>query len=64
MDDQENLLKKSRFALEKAQDHYRAVPNSHTWQKFHQALKHYVLAFEEQETQKNLKYHERLQRLS
>lgn len=64
MTEDEIAFRQVKWTLEKAHDHYRAVPNSHTWQKFHQALKHYVQAFDEQETQKKLKYHELLQRLS
>ncbi len=64
IENSDSLLNQNKQSMEKALDHYRAVPNVHTWQKFHQALKHYVLAFDEQETQKKLKYHELLQRLS
>ena len=64
IENSDSLLNQNKQSMEKALDHYRAVPNVHTWQKFHQALKHYVQAFDEQETQKKLKYHELLQRLS
>ena len=64
MENLDSLLETCKQAMEKALDHYRAVPNVHTWQKFHQALTCYVLAFDEQENQKNLRFHERLRQLS
>lgn len=60
----DSLLNQSRQCMENALDHYRAVPNVHTWQKFHQRLKQYILAFEEEETQKKFMYHEKIQKLS
>lgn len=63
IENSDSLLNQSKRGMESALDHYRAVPNVHTWQKFHQALKHYVCAFEEEETQKKLRYHEKIKKL-
>jgi hypothetical protein len=64
MDDQERLLKQAKIKLEKAHGYYHLSPSPQTWQKFHQALKQYIQALEEKETQKALRYHERLQSLA
>ena len=64
MDNHEELLKHTQVIMENALDHYRAVPNVHTWQKFHQRLKQYVQVFDEQETHKKFRYHEKIQKLS
>lgn len=57
------FFQQAKGTLEKAHWYYRLSPSPQTWQEFHQALKHYIQALEEKETQKALRYHERLQSL-
>lgn len=64
MENLDSLLDPCKQSMEKALDHYRAIPNVHTWQKFHQALKQYIQVLDEQEEQKQLRYHEYLQKLA
>jgi len=63
MTEDEIAFRQVKWTLEKAQDHYRAVPDLKTWQKFRQALKHYIQALEEKETRQALQIHERIQKL-
>jgi len=64
MTDHDVFFQQAKLNLEKAHGYYHLSPSPQTWQKFHQALKQYIQALEEKETQKALRYHERLQSLA
>lgn len=64
MTEDDIAFRQVKWTLERSHDHYHAVLDPKTWQKFRQALKHYIQALDEQEKQKRLRYHERLQKLT